>query len=53
MGRGISHQEVANAGAYLLSDLSTAVTGEIHHVDAGYHMMGSPGRLLNELKANR
>lgn len=50
MGRGISHAEVANAGAYLLSDMSTGVTGEIHHVDAGYNMMGSPGRLLDELK---
>lgn len=50
MGRGISHAEVANAGAYLLSDMSTGVTGEIHHVDAGYNMMGSPGRLLDDLK---
>lgn len=50
MGRGISHEEVANAGAYLLSDMSTGVTGEIHHVDAGYNMMGSPGRLLDDLK---
>lgn len=50
MGRGISHAEVANAGAYLLSDMSTAVTGEIHHVDAGYNMMGSPGRLLEKLQ---
>lgn len=50
MGRGISHEEVANAGAYLLSDMSTGVTGEIHHVDAGYNMMGSPGRLLDEFK---
>ena len=50
MGRGISHEEVANAGAYLLSDMSTGTTGEIHHVDAGYNMMGSPGRLLDELK---
>ena len=50
MGRGISHEEVGNAGAYLLSDMSSGVTGEIHHVDAGYNMMGSPGRLLDELK---
>ena len=50
MGRGISHEEVANAGAYLLSDMSSGVTGEIHHVDAGYNMMGSPGRLLDDLK---
>ena len=50
MARGISHEEVANSGAYLLSDMSSGVTGEIHHVDAGYNMMGSPGRLLDELK---
>ena len=50
MGRGISHEEVANSGAYLLSDMSGGVTGEIHHVDAGYNMMGSPGRMLDELK---
>jgi enoyl-[acyl-carrier protein] reductase I len=28
------------AGLYLLSDLSTAVTGEVHHVDCGYHVIG-------------
>lgn len=51
MARGISHEEVANSGAYLLSDMSSGVTGEIHHVDAGYNMMGSPGRLLDDLKS--
>lgn len=50
MARGISHEEVANSGAYLLSEMSSGVTGEIHHVDAGYNMMGSPGRLLDDLK---
>ncbi len=50
MNRGISHEEVGNAGAYLLSDMSGGVTGEIHHVDAGYNIMGSPGRLLDDLK---
>jgi len=28
------------AGAYLLSDMSRGVTGEVHHVDAGYHVVG-------------
>ena len=28
------------AGLYLLSDLSSGVTGEIHHVDCGYHTVG-------------
>lgn len=48
MGRGITHEEVAKAAAYLLSDMSSGVTGEIHHVDAGYNVMGSPGRLLQD-----
>jgi enoyl-[acyl-carrier protein] reductase I len=38
--RTISVEEVGAAGLYLLSDLSRAVTGEIHHVDAGYHVQG-------------
>ncbi len=38
--RNVSIQEVGNAGLYLLSDLSTAVTGEVHHVDCGYHTVG-------------
>ena len=28
------------AGLYLLSDLASGVTGEVHHVDAGYHVVG-------------
>ena len=31
---------VGGASLYLLSDLSTGVTGEVHHVDAGYHTVG-------------
>ena len=31
---------VAGAALWLLSDLGRAVTGEIHHVDAGYHVQG-------------
>src|SRR5215475_14521402 len=41
--------EVGGAGLYLLSDLSGAVTGEIHFVDCGYHMVAMPD--LNALKA--
>lgn len=33
---------VGGAGLYLLSDLSANVTGEIHHVDAGYNVVGMP-----------
>ena len=40
MERNVSVEEVGGAGLYLLSDLSTAVTGEIHHVDCGYHIIG-------------
>ena len=40
MGRNVSIEEVGNAGVYFLSDLSSGVTGENHHVDAGYHVMG-------------
>lgn len=36
----VSIDEVGGAGLYLLSDLSRGVTGEIHHVDAGYHVVG-------------
>jgi enoyl-[acyl-carrier protein] reductase I len=38
--RSVSIEEVGEAGAYLLSDMSRGVTGEVHHVDAGYHIIG-------------
>lgn len=38
--RTVSIEEVGGAALYLLSDLSRGVTGEIHHVDAGYHVVG-------------
>jgi enoyl-[acyl-carrier protein] reductase I len=38
--RTVSIEEVGNSALYLLSDLSTAVTGEVHHVDSGYHTIG-------------
>lgn len=38
--RGVSIEEVGGAALYLLSDLSRGVTGEVHHVDAGYHVVG-------------
>ncbi len=40
MERNVGVEEVGSAGLYLLSDLSTAVTGEVHHVDCGYHIIG-------------
>ena len=38
--RTVSIEEVGNTAVYLLSDMSRGVTGEIHHVDAGYHILG-------------
>ena len=38
--RNVTIDEVGDAGVYLLSDLSRGVTGEVHHVDAGYHIVG-------------
>jgi enoyl-[acyl-carrier protein] reductase I len=38
--RNVTVDEVGGAGLYLLSDLSTGVTGEVHHVDCGYHTVG-------------
>ena len=38
--RSVTTEEVGDTAVYFLSDLSRAVTGEIHHVDAGYHIVG-------------
>ena len=38
--RNVAVEEVGDAAMYFLSDLSRGVTGEIHHVDAGYHIVG-------------
>jgi enoyl-[acyl-carrier protein] reductase I len=38
--RNVTIADVGGAGLYLASDLSSGVTGEIHHVDAGYHVVG-------------
>jgi enoyl-[acyl-carrier protein] reductase I len=38
--RNVTIEDVGGAGLYLLSDLSNGVTGETHHVDAGYHVIG-------------
>ncbi|MCG4257099.1 enoyl-ACP reductase FabI [Acetobacter senegalensis] len=38
--RNVALEEVGGAGLYMLSDLSSGVTGEVHHVDSGYHMVG-------------
>ncbi|PZU06177.1 enoyl-ACP reductase FabI [Sphingomonas sp.] len=38
--RNVTIEDVGGAGVYLLSDLASGVTGEIHHVDAGYNVIG-------------
>ena len=38
--RNVTMDDIGGAGLYLLSDLSTGVTGETHHVDCGYHIVG-------------
>jgi enoyl-[acyl-carrier protein] reductase I len=54
--RNVSTEEVGNAGLYLLSDLGTGVTGEVMHVDAGYHVVGmintSSAKQIAELLGN-
>jgi enoyl-[acyl-carrier protein] reductase I len=40
MRKNVTIEEVGNSALYLLSDLSTGVTGENHHVDAGYNAIG-------------
>ena len=46
--KNVSIHEVGNSGMYLLSDLSSAVTGEIHYVDSGFNIMGMPAVTFNE-----
>jgi enoyl-[acyl-carrier protein] reductase I len=50
LGRNVTHGEVGKIGAFLLSEMSEGITAEIVHVDGGYSAMGSPGRLLDEMK---
>ena len=38
--RAVTIEDVGKAGVYLLSDLSAAVTGEVHYVDGGYNVIG-------------
>jgi enoyl-[acyl-carrier protein] reductase I len=53
--RNITTEDVGGAGLYLLSDLSRGVTGEMHHVDGGYNLVGmmrtdAAGELAEMLK---
>ena len=38
--RNVTIEDVGGAGVYFLSDLSSGVSGEVHHVDCGYHVVG-------------
>lgn len=49
--RNVTVDEVGRAAGFLLSDYGSGITGEIMHVDAGYNIMGSPGRLVDKYKA--
>jgi enoyl-[acyl-carrier protein] reductase I len=40
--RGVTLEELGGSGLYLLSDLSTGVTGEVHFVDSGYNIIAMP-----------
>jgi len=59
--RNVTQEDVGNAAVYLLSDLGSAVTGEIQHVDSGYHTVGmlavdeakSISELLNEFDSKK
>lgn len=46
--KNITIEQVGNSGMYLLSDLSSGVTGEIHYVDGGYNIMGMPAVEFDE-----
>ncbi len=50
LARNITHEEVGKSGAFLLSEMSDGITGEILHIDGGYNAMGSPGRLLDKVQ---
>jgi enoyl-[acyl-carrier protein] reductase I len=48
--RSVELDELGGTGLYLLSDLSSAVTGEIHYVDCGFNVVGMPAHdQLDEL----
>jgi enoyl-[acyl-carrier protein] reductase I len=48
--RNVTHEEVGRVGGFLLSEMSSGITGEILHIDAGFNIMGTPGRMLDIFK---
>jgi enoyl-[acyl-carrier protein] reductase I len=51
--RTVTIEEVGASGLYLLSDLGRAVTGEVHHVDAGYHVQGMKNEDAPDISVQR
>jgi enoyl-[acyl-carrier protein] reductase I len=51
LGRNVTHEEAGQCGAFLLSEMSSGITGEILHLDGGYNIMGTPGRMLDRIQA--
>ncbi len=51
--RTVTLEDIGDAGLYLLSDMSRAVTGEVHHVDAGYNIVGMKSPSAADLAASR
>ncbi len=51
--RTVTIEEVGASGLYLLSDLSRGVTGEVHHVDAGYHVQGMKNEDAPDITVSR
>ena len=46
--KNVTTKQVGNSAMYLLSDLSSGVTGEVHYVDSGYNVMGMAAAQTNE-----
>ena len=43
--RNAQLDEIGKSALYFVSDLSSAVTGEVHYVDCGYNIIGMPNKL--------
>ncbi|AGA64099.1 Enoyl-(acyl-carrier-protein) reductase (NADH) [Liberibacter crescens BT-1] len=50
--RSVTLEDIGNSALYLLSDMSRGITGEIHHVDAGYNIISMPAKYNNQNKNN-
>lgn len=53
MRRNVSQDDIGKAGLYLLSDLASGVTGECHHVDCGYHVVGMKAEDAPDIDVSR